>query len=340
VTTTELTGGTVPTTELSAVSDRQVIGVAPDLRLTGVRKLYPGSPEVRAVDGIDLEVAPGEMFGLLGPNGAGKTTTVGMCTTRILPTEGRIEVAGLDVVAEPARVKRRIGVVTQANTLDRSLTLHENLALHGRYFGWSARRSRARADELLERFRLTERAGAFPAQISGGMAQRLQVARAIAHEPEVLFLDEPTAGLDPQSRLALWEVVGELRRDGLTVVLTTHYMEEADQLCDRVAIVDHGRVLVCDTPELLKAEHGSGMVIDLHLTARADEQLLERLRTVAGVTEAEPTTSGVRVLGRDTEGLLARVVSVADHAGLSDLSVTGASLEAVFIALTGRDLRE
>jgi ABC-2 type transport system ATP-binding protein len=330
----------VPTTELRTAADLRVAPPPAVLRLSGVHKVYPGTPEVRAVDGIDLQVAAGEMFGLLGPNGAGKTTTVGMCTTRILPTEGRIEVAGLDVVAEPARVKRRIGVVTQANTLDRSLTLHENLAMHCRYFGWSARRSRARADELLERFRLSERAAAFPMQISGGMAQRLQVARAIAHEPEVLFLDEPTAGLDPQSRLALWELVGELRSDGLTVVLTTHYMEEADQLCDRVAIVDHGRVLVCDTPERLKAEHGAGAVVDLHLTDRADDELLARLRAVAGVTDADQTPDGVRVLARDTDGLLARVVSVADHAGLSDLSVTGASLEAVFISLTGRDLRE
>ena len=330
----------MPTTELSAATDVPVAASTAALRLAGVRKTYPGSPAVRAVDGVDLAVSPGEMFGLLGPNGAGKTTTVGMCTTRILPTEGRIEVAGLDVVAAPAQVKRRIGVVTQANTLDRSLTLHENLALHCRYFGWSARRSRARADELLERFRLTERAVAFPTQISGGMAQRLQVARAIAHEPEVLFLDEPTAGLDPQSRLALWELVGELRNDGLTVVLTTHYMEEADQLCDRVAIIDHGRVLVCDTPERLKAEHGAGRVVDLHLAEQPDDALLDRLRVISGVTDVERIASGVRVLAQDTDGLLARVVSVADHAGLSDLSVAGASLEAVFIALTGRDLRE
>jgi ABC-2 type transport system ATP-binding protein len=322
----------------SAAAPSPALGTA--LRLSGVRKVYAGPPEVRAVDGIDLEVVPGEMFGLLGPNGAGKSTTVGMCTTRIRPSDGAIEVGGLDVVAHPARVKRRIGVVTQDNTLDRSLTLRENLLLHCRYFGWSGREARTRADELLERFRLADRGDAFPRQISGGMAQRLQVARAIAHRPQLLFLDEPTAGLDPQSRLALWELVEELRQDGLTVVLTTHYMEEADQLCDRVAIVDHGRVLVCDTPQRLKDEHGTGVVLDLCLAAPAEASLLTALAAVPGVTGAERTDTGARVHARDADGLLARVVGVADRAGLSDLSVTGASLEGVFIALTGRDLRE
>jgi ABC-2 type transport system ATP-binding protein len=313
---------------------------SPVLRLTDLRKVYPGPQPIRAVDGIDLEVARGELFGLLGPNGAGKTTTVGMCTTRIRPSAGRVEVAGLDAVREPARVKRRIGVVTQANTLDRALTLRENLDLHNRYFGWSARHARRRADELLERFRLAERAGAFPTQISGGMAQRLQVARAVAHEPEVLFLDEPTAGLDPQSRLALWELVAELRADGLTVVLTTHYMEEADQLCDRVAIVDHGRVLVCDTPDRLKETHGAATVVELHLDAPADDALLARLRGIGAVTDAEPTPAGARLLARDTDGFLPAVVAASDGAGLTDLAVVRPSLETVFIALTGRDLRE
>jgi ABC-2 type transport system ATP-binding protein len=310
------------------------------LRLTGVEKRYPGTPPVVALAGIDLEVAPGEMFGLLGPNGAGKSTTVGICTTRIRPTSGTVEVAGLDASRDPAGVKRHIGVVTQSNTLDRSLTLRENLELHCRYFGWGRRRSRDRADELLERFRLGERATAFPMQISGGMAQRLQVARAIAHEPSVLFLDEPTAGLDPQSRIALWELVGELRRDGITVVLTTHYMEEADQLCDRVAIIDHGRILVCDTPAALKEAHGAAAVVELHLDRPASEPMLEQLRRIEVVRSVETTDAGVRIMAADADGLLAKVVSAANGAGLSDVSLTGSTLEAVFINLTGRDLRE
>jgi ABC-2 type transport system ATP-binding protein len=313
---------------------------APALELTGLRKHYPGQPEVRAVDGVDLRVESGEMFGLLGPNGAGKSTTVGMCTTRIRPTGGTACVTGLDVVADAARVKRRIGVVTQTNTLDRSLTLEENLRFHGRYFGWSARDSRARAAELLERFRLADRAGAFPDQISGGMAQRLQVARAIAHRPEVLFLDEPTAGLDPQSRIALWDLVRELRLDGLTVVLTTHYMEEADELCDRVAVIDHGRVLVCDAPETLKEVHGAGATVELTLDEPATDELLQRLGRLEDVTSVDVHDDRVRVMGGDHDGLLVRVVAAAGDAGVRDASLQGSTLEAVFINLTGRDLRE
>ena len=312
----------------------------PALRLRELAKRYPGPPVVDAIAGIDLEVAPGELFGLLGPNGAGKSTTVGVCTTRIRPTGGSAAVFGADVVAEPARVKRRLGVVTQDNTLDRSLTLAENLHYHCRYFGWSGRAATARAQELLERFRLADRADAFPSQISGGMAQRLQVARAIAHRPQVLFLDEPTAGLDPQSRIALWELVGELREDGLTVVLTTHYMEEADQLCDRVAIIDHGQVLVCDTPEALKEAHGAGAVLDLVLERPMTPQLRAELSRLAGVTSVESSDAGVRVMAASGDGLLAPVIQVAGPAGVRDVSVQGSTLEAVFINLTGRDLRE
>jgi ABC-2 type transport system ATP-binding protein len=312
----------------------------PALALRGLAKRYPGPPVVDAIAGIDLEVAPGELFGLLGPNGAGKSTVVGVCTTRIRPTGGSAAILGADAVAEPARVKRRLGVVTQDNTLDRSLTLAENLYYHCRYFGWSKRDATARARELLERFRLTDRADAFPSQISGGMAQRLQVARAIAHRPQLLFLDEPTAGLDPQSRIALWELVGELREDGLTVVLTTHYMEEADQLCDRVAIIDHGRVLVCDTPEALKEAYGVGAMFDLVLDGPATPPLQTELAGLAGVTGVEATATGVRVLAASGDEVLAPVIRVAGSAGVRDVSVQGSTLEAVFINLTGRDLRE
>ena len=285
-------------------------------------------------------VRRGELFGLLGPNGAGKSTTVGVCTTRIRPTTGQVLVEGLDAVAEPARVKRRIGVVTQDNTLDRACTLRENLLYHCRYFGWSRRDAGARADELLTRFRLAERADAFPMQISGGMAQRLQVARAIAHRPSVLFLDEPTAGLDPQSRIALWELVEELRGDGLTVVLTTHYMEEAESLCDRVAIIDHGRLLVDDTPERLIATHGTDARVDLRFADPPPDAVVDRVAALPGVDDVRRDGTGIRLHSDDRDGLLAEVVAATAGADLIDVSRSGSNLEAVFIALTGRDLRE
>src|SRR5919197_1029314 len=216
----------------------------------GLTKVYPG--DIRAVIDLNLDVHEGEIFGLLGPNGAGKTTTVGMLTTRVIPTEGRASLAGVDVVGHPSEAKRLIGVVSQTNTLDRSLNVWENLYFHGRYFGMGARESRRVATDLLEVFRLTDRAKANVATLSGGMAQRLMVARSIVHRPRILFLDEPTSGLDPQSRIALWDILGELHAAGQTILLTTHYMEEADQLCDRVAIMDHGHILALDTPEQLK----------------------------------------------------------------------------------------
>jgi ABC-2 type transport system ATP-binding protein len=330
----------VSTTVPALTGSTPAAAATPALALHELRKTYPGPAPVHAIDGIDLEVSPGEMFGLLGPNGAGKSTTVGVCTTRIRPTAGRVSVLGLDAVADAPRVKRRIGVVTQANTLDRSLTLEENLYYHCRYFGWSRRPARRRAQELLERFRLADRRDAFPEQISGGMAQRLQVARAIAHRPALLFLDEPTAGLDPQSRIALWELVEELRADGITVVLTTHYMEEADALCDRVAIVDHGRILVCDTPEQLKATHGIGAIVDITLDTPADAAVLDRIRGCEAVTELEADGTSLRVIAASSEGLVARLADVLSATGLRDLSVQSATLESVFINLTGRDLRE
>src|SRR6476661_4013720 len=224
------------------------------IRTVGLTKVYPG--DVRAVDQLNLTVHRGEIFGLLGPNGAGKTTTGGMLTTRVVPTEGRAYVGGVDVWKHPAKAKQLIGVVPQTNTLDRSLSVWENLYFHGRFFGMSARTAKAEATRRLEQFRLADRGPEPVAALSGGMAQRLMVARAIMHHPATLFLDEPTAGLDPQSRLALWEVLGELHREGETILLTTHYMEEADQLCDRLAIVDHGRMLALGSPTELKDATG------------------------------------------------------------------------------------
>ncbi len=234
----------------TAVSDGAVI------RTVGLSKTYPTG--VVAVDGLDLEVRSGEIFGLLGPNGAGKTTTVGMLTTRVIPTSGGAWIAGVDVLAHPTATKRVIGVVSQTNTLDRSLSVWENLYHHGKYFGMSTKGARAKADDLLERFRLADRADADVNTLSGGMAQRLMVARSIVHHPSILFLDEPTSGLDPQSRLALWEILREIHGDGQTIMLTTHYMEEADKLCSRVAIMDHGRLLALDDPDAPETERRRG----------------------------------------------------------------------------------
>jgi ABC-2 type transport system ATP-binding protein len=223
------------------------------LNLVEVTKRYAPPPAPNAVDGIDLKVAYREIFGLLGPNGAGKTTTVGIATTRVRPTAGRVQVVGVDAVADPAGVKRRIGVVTQFNTLDRACSVAENLYYHGRFFGLSRAESRSRTRSLLAAFDLAERADAMVPQLSGGLARRVQLACALVHRPEMLFLDEPTTGLDPQARISLWESVENMRREeGVTVLLTTHYIEEADRLCDRVAIMDHGKILVCDTPAAIK----------------------------------------------------------------------------------------
>ncbi|MEO8139450.1 MAG: ABC transporter ATP-binding protein [Gemmatimonadota bacterium] len=312
---------------------------APALTIEALTKTYPGPPLIRALQGVDLDVRPGEIFALLGPNGAGKTTTVGVCTTRVLSSSGRVTLDGLDVGSDPAAVKRRIGVVTQYNTLDRACTVHENLYYHCRYFGMGGAEARARTAELLAQFRLTDRASAMAVTLSGGLAQRVQIARAIAHRPRMLFLDEPTAGLDPQSRLALWELIGELRAGGLTVLLTTHYMEEADRLSDRVAIIDHGKVLVTGTASELKQRVGAGTVVEVELE-RADEQLRLSVEALPSVREVRRTEAGLRILANSREGLLPRLVEATVPYGLRDISIFEPTLETVFIQLTGRELRD
>jgi ABC-2 type transport system ATP-binding protein len=311
------------------------------VEVQGLRKVFAGKQTVTAVDGIDLNVQPGELYGLLGPNGAGKTTTISICTTRALPTAGQVRIDGIDVVAHPADARRSIGVVPQYNTLDRSCTIAENISFHCLYFGFSRAEAKARTAELLDQFHLSERAGSYPSQLSGGLAQRVQIARAIAHRPKVLFLDEPSAGLDPQSRIAMWEAVSALRNEGITVVLTTHYMEEADELCDRVAIIDHGKILVDDTPAALKSSVGAEKVYQLHLKDQSGCAVLpQALLKIEGVTSAEATGDGVRIFTKGADNMLSDVVAAANPYGLRDLTITETSLETVFIKLTGRDLRE
>ena len=313
----------------------------PIVDIHGLRKVYPGKQPVTAVDGIDLHVAAGELYGLLGPNGAGKTTTISIATTRAVPSAGTVRIAGVDVVAHPAEARQYIGVVPQYNTLDRACTVAENIQFHCIYFGMRRAEARARTAALLEQFRLTDRAKAYPQQLSGGLAQRVQIARAIAHRPKVLFLDEPSAGLDPQSRLAMWEAVRGLRSEGITVVLTTHYMEEADELCDRLSIIDGGRILVEDSPAALKRSVGGDKIYNLRLQDPfAGTQLKPALQRLRGITGVEDTPTGLRVLAETRDGLLAQVVTTANPFGLRDVSTAEPSLETVFIRLTGRDLRE
>ena len=303
-------------------------------------KVYPGG--ITAVDGMNLTVALGEIFGLLGPNGAGKTTTASMLTTRVIPTSGRALVAGIDVVRHPAVAKQLIGVVPQTNTLDRSLTVWENLYFHGRFFGMGAKASRAAADELLVKFRLTERANALVTALSGGLAQRLMVARALLHNPAILFLDEPTSGLDPQSRIGLWEIVSALHETGQTVVLTTHNMEEADQLCDRIGIMDRGHILALGAPAELKQSVGADTIVTVSSEGDLERLALSLCGHVEGVDSATVHDGSVQVAVRGTDRVLVRVIAAAEDAGyvVRDVQIAPPSLETVFIGLTGKDLRD
>jgi ABC-2 type transport system ATP-binding protein len=316
----------------------QVDGV---IRCEELTKRYRDG-DILAVDRLDLMVHRGEILGLLGPNGAGKSTTVGMLTTLVVPTSGKASVAGVDVIAHPALVKQVIGVVAQTNNLDRALTVWENLYYHGRFFGMSAGESREAADRLLVEFRLSERAKSEIVSISGGMAKRLQVARALLHRPSVLFLDEPTAGLDPQSRIALWEILRNLHSQGQTILITTHYMEEAASLCDRLAIMDHGRILAIGTAESLKEAIGADRIVTV--SAVGDLDALARLLQdrVEGATKTQRVNNTIQLHIKGATGVLPKVVAIAERGGfdITDLSVIEPTIETVFITLTGEELRD
>jgi ABC-2 type transport system ATP-binding protein len=331
------------TTQLDDHAAPAPTGPATDevIRTHDLTKVYPGA-DFKAVDGLNLAVRRGEIFGLLGPNGAGKTTTVGMLTTRVIPTSGKALVADIDVVAHPALAKQAIGVVTQQNTLDRALTVWENLFYHGRLFGMPSKDARQAADQLLEQFQLAKWGKTSVFALSGGMAQRLMVARSILHRPEILFLDEPTAGLDPQSRIALWEILGALHEGGQTILLTTHYMEEADQLCDRLAIMDHGKILALDTPAGLKASVGADSIVTVHASGNLEDLAALLEREVAGVTAVNQLDDSLQVHVKGASSVVPPIVTSAERGGfqVQDLAVAEPTLETVFINLTGKELRD
>lgn len=320
------------------------------IQVTGLVKRYAQASS-NAVDGVSFSVERGEIFGLLGPNGAGKTTTIGVLTTSVVPTGGSASIAGFDVAGDQIRVKQRIAVVPQRSNLDRSLRVREILTFHAAYHGVARREREALADSLLTELGLADRQKEKVDKYSGGMAQRLMIARALMHEPEVLFLDEPTNNLDPQSRLYLWERIQALNSRGLTILLTTHDMDEADRLCHRIAIMDHGKILVNDTPAALKRLIPGGSALELHVQAEAPARLalVEQLKAMPGVTKVDDITAaeaidGVasyRLYSAEAGALAGPAAQAVVSAGvrLRDISVKNATLEEVFIYLTGRHLR-
>jgi ABC-2 type transport system ATP-binding protein len=319
-----------------------------------------------AVDDITFSVQQGEIFGLLGPNGAGKTTTIRILTTGSIPTSGTVKVMGIDIATNPVRVRQRIALVTQQSTLDKRLHVRELLLFHASYHGVPRATRESRADRLLEELGLSDRAKDNVNHFSGGMAQRLMLARALMHTPDILILDEPTNSLDPQSRLFLWERIRTLNAQGITIILTTHDMDEAEQLCDRIAIMDKGRILVLDkTADLKKlVPDGTRLQISVHMPTLQDANgvqqevsmqasLLEALQHLPHVLKGEdctpPATDQIyqqntllyRLYTDDIEAIVTNVVRTVTDAGatLRDIRILQPSLEDVFITLTGRDLR-
>jgi len=312
---------------------------SPPMKKRGPKRGAPAKPDVVALDALDLTVGAGEFFGLLGPNGAGKTTTIGILTTRVLATAGEAFVSGISVMGEPSVARRYIGVVPQKPNADRGLSVVENLVFHASYFGVPRDVATKRADQLLEQFGLGEKRDAKVDALSGGQQQRLMIARALSHDPRVLFLDEPTVGLDPQARLALWDILRDLHKQGRTIVMTTHYMEEADQLCERLAIIDQGKLLALDTPSNLKAKAPGETIIEVTFDAPVDA-LTSAAQSIDGVSKAEARGSMLRVFSGRGGEMIPALIAAGDERGLSvkDIHLSRPSLETLFISLTGRKL--
>jgi ABC-2 type transport system ATP-binding protein len=309
------------------------------IEATGLRKRY-GS--VEALRGIDLDVATGTVFGLLGPNGAGKTTAVRILTTLLRPDEGSARVDGLDVVADEEALRARIGVAGQYAAVDENLTGFENLEMVGRLYHMGRAQARDRAKELLDAFDLAEAGDRVVKTYSGGMRRRLDLGGALVARPPVLFLDEPTTGLDPRSRLGLWELIESLVAEGATVLLTTQYLDEADRLCDRIAVIDHGLVIAEGTPDELKSQVG-GERLDIRLCdPSAGERAVAALSAIDGCSAPFLEDGGVRMQLRERQGVIASAVRQLDDAGIAidDIAIVTPTLDDVFLTLTGHAAEE
>jgi lipooligosaccharide transport system ATP-binding protein len=304
--------------------------------LIHARGLVKRFGDFTAVDGIDLDVAPGEAFGFLGPNGAGKSSTMRMISCVSLPSAGELRILGLDPVRDGPRIRGRLGVCPQLDNLDPDLTVFENLTTYARYFGLSRAQARERAGELLDFVQLRDKSSSRVEPLSGGMKRRLTIARAMVNDPDLVLLDEPTTGLDPQARHLLWERLFRLRQRGVTLVLTTHYMDEAEQLCDRLVVMDNGRIVAEGSPRSLIGQYSSPEVVELRFGA---QPLPDFVAPLAGIGDrADVLPDRILLYAKDGDS----AVSEVHRRGLepSSVLVRRSSLEDVFLHLTGRTLVE
>jgi len=290
---------------------------------------------IRAVDGISLEIKYGEIFALLGPNGAGKTTTISILATLLKPTEGKAKVNGYDVVSQAAKVRQSIGIVFQDPSLDDRLTARENLDIHGRLYHMKKEERKRRIKEVLEMVELLDRADSIVKTFSGGMRRRLEIARGLMHKPRILFLDEPTLGLDPQTRRHIWEYIEKLREEGVTILLTTHYMEEADYLADRVAIIDRGKIVALGSPAELKDSIGGDIV---KIKCSDAESMMKKLSSNG--FDAIIIDGEIIVKAKMAEKIIPKIFSIAGGIEIESIMYKEPSLEDVFIHYTGKAYRE
>jgi len=298
--------------------------------------------QVDAVKSVDLEVQEGEIFGFLGPNGAGKSTTLNILTTLLAPTSGKATVTGFDLLRHPQKVRQQIGYVSQAGGADTFANASENLVLQARLYGMGKTESQKIAGELIERFQMNEFAMREAKTYSGGQKRRLELALGIVHRPKLVFLDEPTTGLDPQSRAYFWEEIKRLKQEGMTVFLTTHYLEEADNLCDRVAIIDHGTIVALDTPMQLKRETGGESITLEFKDLSSCEQMAEKFKTMPFTRNVYTQENKLYLFVENGESLIAEVLRILDKENIpiQTIGLSRPSLDDVFLQKTGRSLRE